>query len=177
MSAFFKFVFDSLKLSSLCLIVLTASLLSGCASEPIFNSYFHPDYKRYQSPRHAHYRHKRNSKRLYRVKGKAHRPGRIVSSGRKETSIASWYGAESGSTTAMGTRFHPEGISAAHKTLPLPSKVRVTNLQNGCSIVVVVNDRGPYKNGRIIDLSHGAAKKIGMDGLAKVEVEYLGRAN
>jgi len=177
MSAFFKFVFDSLKLSSLCLIVLTASLLSGCASETTFNSNFHPDYKRYQSSRHAHYRHKRNSKRLYRVKGKVHRPGRIVSSGHKETGIASWYGAESGSTTAMGTRFHPEGISAAHKTLPLPSKVRVTNLHNGRSIVVVVNDRGPYKNGRIIDLSHGAAKKIGMDGLAKVEVEYLGRAN
>jgi rare lipoprotein A len=142
-----------------------------------FNSNFNPDYKSYQGSRHVHYRQKRNSKRLYRVKGKAHHPGRIVSSGHKETGIASWYGAESGSTTAMGTRFHPEGISAAHKTLPLPSKVRVTNLQNGRSIVVVVNDRGPYKNGRIIDLSHGAAKKIGMDGLAKVKVEYLGRAN
>jgi rare lipoprotein A len=77
----------------------------------------------------------------------------------------------------MGTRLHPEGISAAYKTLLLPSKVRVPNLHNGHSIAVVVNDRGSYKKGSIIDLSHGAAKKIAMDGLAKVEAEYLGRAN
>lgn len=64
--------------------------------------------------------------------------------------------------------FGPEGISAAHKTLSLPSKVRGTNLHN---------DRAPYKKGRIIDLSHDAAKKIGMDGLAKVVIEYLRRAN
>ena len=74
----------------------------------------------------------------------------------------------------MGTRFKPHNYTAAHKTLPLPSKVRVTNLHNGRSIIVLVNDRGPFKNGRLIDLSHGAAKKIGVNGLAKVKVEYIG---
>jgi rare lipoprotein A len=97
--------------------------------------------------------------------------------GYSETGMASWYGSESGSKTSMGTRFWPEGVSAAHKTLPLPSKVRVTNLHNGRSIVLVVNDRGPFKRNRIIDLSHGAARKIGLRGLARVKVDYLGRAN
>ena len=101
----------------------------------------------------------------------------VSAKGYSETGIASWYGAESGSKTAMGTHFSPGGISAAHKTLPLPSKVRVTNLHNGRSIVVVVNDRGPFKKNRIIDLSQGAARKIGMNGLAKVKVDYLGRAD
>jgi len=94
--------------------------------------------------------------------------------GYSETGYASWYGAESGNTTAMGTYFNPNKMTAAHKTLPLPSRVRVTNLQNGQQIVVIVNDRGPFKHGRIIDLSRGAAKKIGLQGIAKVKVEYVG---
>lgn len=77
----------------------------------------------------------------------------------------------------MGARFRPEGISAAHKTLPLPSRVRVTNLHNGRSIILVVNDRGPFKPNRIIDLSHGAARRLGLRGLARVKVDYLGSAN
>ncbi len=93
--------------------------------------------------------------------------------GYSERGIASWYGSESGNKTAMGTRFRPQGLSAAHKTLPLPCKVRVTNLHNGRSIDVVVNDRGPFKKNRLIDLSHGAAKKLGIQGMAKVKVEYL----
>ncbi len=75
----------------------------------------------------------------------------------------------------MGARFNPQGLTAAHKTLPLPTKVRVTNLRNGRSVDVVVNDRGPFKKGRLIDLSQGAAKKIGLhtQGLTEVKVEYL----
>jgi rare lipoprotein A len=73
----------------------------------------------------------------------------------------------------MGTRFKPQGLMAAHKTLPLPSKVRVTNLHNSRSVVVVVNDRGSFRKNRLIDLSHGAAKQIGVRGLAKVKVEFL----
>ncbi|MCB1977647.1 MAG: septal ring lytic transglycosylase RlpA family protein, partial [Nitrosomonas sp.] len=77
--------------------------------------------------------------------------------------------------TAMGTRFNPQGITAAHKTLPLPTKVKVTNLRNGRSVVVTVNDRGPFTKNRLIDLSHGAAKKIGLDkqGVTKVRIEYI----
>lgn len=95
--------------------------------------------------------------------------------GYSERGIASWYGSESGNRTAMGVRFNPRELTAAHKTLPLPTKVRVTNLRNGRSVDVVVNDRGPFKKNRLIDLSHGAAKRIGLDkqGLGKVKVEYL----
>jgi rare lipoprotein A len=161
-------------------LLLTISLLSGCASEPL--QFDASRKKTYQSSRYLTYRHNRTgkhyraSKRSYRVKGKTYHP-MASANGYSETGIASWYGSESGSKTAMGTRFLPGGISAAHKTLPLPSKVRVTNLHNGRSIVVVVNDRGPFKKNRIIDLSQGAARKIGMNGLAKVKVDYLGRAD
>ncbi|WP_305728764.1 septal ring lytic transglycosylase RlpA family protein [Nitrosomonas sp. Nm51] len=112
--------------------------------------------------------------RSYTVRGKTYYPMRSAT-GYSEHGIASWYGSESGSRTAMGTRFNPHGLTAAHKTLPLPTKVRVTNLRNGRSVDVVVNDRGPFKKNRLIDLSHGAAKKIGLDkqGLGKVKVEYL----
>jgi rare lipoprotein A len=152
------------------------SLLSGCASEPFqLNA---PNNQAYRSSSHHYLNryHKRASKRSYRVKGKTYHPLNSAK-GYSEIGIASWYGSESGSKTAMGTRFLPDGISAAHKTLPLPSKVRVTNLHNGRSVVVVVNDRGPFKKNRIIDLSQGAARKIGMNGLAKVKVDYLGRAD
>jgi len=101
----------------------------------------------------------------------------LSANGYSEVGIASWYGSESGSKTSMGAHFSPEGVSAAHKTLPLPSKVRVTNLHNGRSIILVVNDRGPFKHDRIIDLSHGAAKRIGVKSLAKVKVDYLGEAD
>jgi rare lipoprotein A len=166
------------KFISLFVFTFTVILLNGCASEPIsYSDDSRASYQNYQRSRHF-YSSKRKTKHHYRAKRTAKSHHSIqMAKGYKQTGMASWYGAESGSTTAMGTRFRPEGISAAHRTLPLPSKVRVTNLHNGRSIVVVVNDRGPYAKGRIIDLSHGAAKKIGMNDLAKVEVEYLGRAN
>lgn len=154
--------------------LLVISLLSGCASDPpLFNE---PQNQVYRSSRHHNYHHQRPYNRPYRVKGKIYYP-MTSASGYSETGMASWYGSESGSKTSMGTRFWPEGVSAAHKTLPLPSKVRVTNLHNGRSIVLVVNDRGPFKRNRIIDLSHGAARKIGLRGLARVKVDYIGRAN
>ena len=93
--------------------------------------------------------------------------------------LASWYGDEfHGRYTANGEIFDQNAISAAHPTLPLPSYVRVTNLQNHKSIVVRVNDRGPYVGNRLIDLSVGTAKVLGFygHGLAKVKVEYVGRA-
>lgn len=93
--------------------------------------------------------------------------------GYREIGYASWYGSEFGNRTSMGTRFIPERVTAAHKTLPLPSRVRVTNLQNGLQVDVIVNDRGPFKKGRVIDLSRGAAKKIGLSGVMKVKIEHL----
>jgi rare lipoprotein A len=93
--------------------------------------------------------------------------------------IASWYGADfHGRKTANGEVYDMHAISAAHPTMPLPSYARVTNLENGRSIIVRVNDRGPYAPGRIIDLSTATAKSLGTlgQGLAHVRVEYVGRA-
>ena len=97
-----------------------------------------------------------------------------------ETGIASWYGKEfAGRKTANGEIFNPKEISAAHKTLPMPTNVRVTNLENGKSIVARVNDRGPFKPGRIIDMSEKGAELLGFksQGVARVRVEFLGIAD
>jgi len=93
--------------------------------------------------------------------------------------LASWYGPDfHGRMTANGEVFDVNGISAAHPTLPLPSYVRVTNLSNGRSLIVRVNDRGPYRDNRIIDVSLRAAHLLGFhnSGVAWVRVEYVGRA-
>lgn len=110
--------------------------------------------------------------RPYRVKGKKYYPIDNPEGYRKR-GVASWYGAESGALTSMGVKFDPKKMTAAHRTLPLPSKVKVTNLKNGRSVIVIVNDRGPFVKNRLIDLSKGAARALGIKGLAEVEVEYV----
>jgi rare lipoprotein A len=93
-----------------------------------------------------------------------------------QTGQASWYGrAFAGKPTASGEIFNHELLTAAHRSLPLGTKVRVTNVANGKSVEVKVNDRGPYADGRIIDLSRAAARALGMieDGLAEVRLETI----
>ncbi len=93
--------------------------------------------------------------------------------------IASWYGPDfHGKLTANGELFDMNGLSAAHPTLPMPSYLRVTNLGNGRSVIVRLNDRGPYAKERVVDLSVGAAKALDFygQGLARVRVEYVGPA-
>ena len=90
--------------------------------------------------------------------------------------MASYYGSEfAGSRTASGERFDPAGLTAAHRSLAFHSRVVVTNLTNGKEVVVRVNDRGPWGKGRIIDISHAAAREIGMhrSGTARVKLELL----
>lgn len=90
--------------------------------------------------------------------------------------FASYYGSEfAGSRTASGERFDPSGFTAAHRTLAFQSRVVVTNLANGKEVVVRINDRGPWGKSRIIDISHAAAREIGMhrSGTAKVKLELL----
>ncbi|HWA04042.1 MAG TPA: septal ring lytic transglycosylase RlpA family protein [Rhizomicrobium sp.] len=97
-----------------------------------------------------------------------------------ETGIASWYGPSFyGQRTANGEIYDASDLTAAHRTLPMPVNVRVTNLENGKSVVLRVNDRGPYAKGRIIDVSEHAAKLLGFygRGTARVRVTYLSRAN
>jgi rare lipoprotein A len=97
-----------------------------------------------------------------------------------ETGIASWYGPTFyGKPTADGEIYDGEGLTAAHRTLPLPVSVRVTNLENGKTLVLRVNDRGPFASGRIIDVSKHAAELLGFyaKGTARVRVTYLARAD
>ena len=110
----------------------------------------------------------------YNVGGVWYYPTRDLSY--DESGIGSWYGDEfAGRLTANGEIFNPMNITAAHKTLPMPSVVRVTNLDNGRSLVVRINDRGPFVPGRIIDLSREAARLLGFKdaGIAKVRVKLL----
>ena len=98
-------------------------------------------------------------------------PGRSITGG-----VASYYGNElAGHRTASGERFNPGLLTAAHRTLPLGSKVRVTNPANGKSVVVRINDRGPFHGGRVIDLSKSAASQIGLvaRGSGRVELALL----
>ena len=124
----------------------------------------------------------------YVVKGRRYVPMTVAEAQHyEETGIASWYGEETrqqqgGHMTANGEAFNPKTLTAAHKYLPLPINVQVTNLDNGRSIIVRVNDRGPFPSAnnpqsgkRIIDVSYGAAKRLGFHkkGLANVRVTVI----
>ncbi len=132
------------------------------------------------SPKEA-IRQKKVKKAPYVVKGRRYVPMSVEQARNyRETGTASWYGNETyrqkgGHMTANGEAFYPNGLSAAHKYLPLPTFVKVTNLENRRSIILRVNDRGPFVDGRIIDLSAGAARKLGFynKGTAKVRVETI----
>jgi len=95
---------------------------------------------------------------------------------RRESGVASYYGPEFyHQRTASGERFDPKQLTAAHRTLPFGTRVRVTNLDNGRRVVVRINDRGPFKKGRVLDLSPAAASKLGFSaqGLARVRLDVL----
>lgn len=119
----------------------------------------------------------------YVVRGKKYSPmSAEKAKSYREEGIASWYGYESGRMTANGEGFNPNGLTAAHKYLPIPMFVEVTNLENKKSTIVRVNDRGPFPNDqsprsgdRIIDLSAGAAKRLGFyhKGTVMVRVEAI----
>jgi peptidoglycan lytic transglycosylase len=98
--------------------------------------------------------------------------------GMKERGIASWYGDDfHGWVTASGEMYDMHTLTAAHRTLPLGTIVRVTNVVNGRNVVIRINDRGPYVNGRILDLSYAAAKRLDMlhDGISAIQLEVVGQ--
>lgn len=114
--------------------------------------------------------------RPYSIDGKTYYPAEDMNY--SETGIASWYGPGfHGNRTANGEVYDQYQVSAAHKTLPMPSIVRVTNLDNGRSVMARINDRGPFVPGRIIDMSRAGAHEIGLDvsGTARVRVEIMRR--
>jgi rare lipoprotein A len=94
-----------------------------------------------------------------------------------QTGKASWYGSEAGSVTANGEKYKPNGLTAAHRTLPFGTQVRITSMKTGKFVTVRINDRGPFRSRRIIDLSAGAAQIIGIknDGIGEIRMEVLGR--
>jgi rare lipoprotein A len=113
----------------------------------------------------------------YTVAGRVYVPEEDVNY--REEGLASWYGDDfHGRQTANGEVFDMESLSAAHPTLPMPSYARVTNLSNGKSLIVRVNDRGPYHGNRLIDVSNKTAELLEFKstGVARVRVEYVGRA-
>lgn len=134
----------------------TILLLAGCAGSSTYN------YK--------------NNTKPYTVDGKTYYP-LASANGFTETGRASWYGPDfHGKQTASGEIYNKHAFTAAHKTLPFGTKVNVKNLDNGLSTTVVINDRGPFKSGRIIDLSYSAAKQINMvgTGTARVRINAVG---
>jgi len=118
----------------------------------------------------------RATMRSYRVRGKCYTPT-YVEVGQKMRGISSWYGPHfHGKYTSNGERYNMHAHTAAHKTWPMDTMVRVKNLQNGKSTIVRINDRGPFVRGRIIDCSYAAGKELGLDrmGIAKVEIKVVG---
>lgn len=110
----------------------------------------------------------------YQINGRWYHPSEDLNY--KEIGIASWYGPDfHNGITANGEKYDMYAMTAAHRTLPLPSIVKVTNLENGRSVIVRVNDRGPFVNNRIIDVSKSAAEALGFQtlGTTQVRVEYL----
>lgn len=115
--------------------------------------------------------------RRYQIRGRWYQPAEQP--GYDVVGLASWYGDQfHGRPTATGERFDMHALTAAHKTLPLPGLVEVTNLANGRTVILRVNDRGPFVDDRIIDLSRGAADALDLRarGVGEVRVRYLGRA-
>jgi rare lipoprotein A len=116
--------------------------------------------------------------RSYEVLGKRYHPT-YVSVGEKMKGVASWYGPNfHGKKTSNGEKYNMHANTAAHKTWPMDTMVKVKNLENGTSTIVRINDRGPFVSGRIIDCSYAAGKKLGLDksGIAKVQIEVIGFA-
>ncbi len=147
--------------------------VTGCA--PKFEKSASVAGESYGTPKSSHAVH-RATMRPYTVAGKRYYPT-IVNVGSRFRGIASWYGPDfHGRKTSNGEYYDMYAMTAAHKTLPMNTMVRVKNLRNGKEVVVRINDRGPFVKNRIIDLSYAAARKIGMiaQGTAPVEIEVLG---
>jgi rare lipoprotein A len=177
-----------LNMRAWCLLIITALFLAGCSSspnkKPTSRYSVEHDYGPDEEVDVSHVKDavprveplsRGGNKSPYRVLGRTYHVMN-ESSGYKERGGASWYGKKfHGHLTSNGEVYDMYGMSAAHKSLPLPTYVRVTNLANGKQVVVRVNDRGPFHSGRIIDLSYAAASKLGMlkHGTARVEVEAI----
>ncbi|MDQ7047372.1 MAG: septal ring lytic transglycosylase RlpA family protein [Sulfurovum sp.] len=152
------------------LIMILGTLFTGCASKS--------GMKEYKATKYTSAARHRSTMRSYYVLGKRYHPT-YVRVGQVKKGISSWYGPNfHGKKTSNGEVYNMHARTAAHKTWPMDTMVKVYNLQNGRSTIVRINDRGPFVRGRIIDCSYAAGKEIGLDGMgiAKVAIKVLGFA-
>jgi rare lipoprotein A len=149
--------------------VFAATILVGTATEASAKSRHH----------HHHYRHHHHHSEVlseasngssWSAPGGSWRNA-MASAGRSFSGVASFYGNESGSRTASGARFNQNAMTCAHRSLPFGTRLRVTHGDR--SVIVTVNDRGPFVRGRVLDLSKGAARAIGIGGVARVTAEVV----
>ena len=145
-------------------IVAATLMVGGSVTEASARSYRHHHYS------HRHYHHHASNAARWRDANASVAPS--SGTGRTFSGIASFYGNESGSKTASGQRFNQEAMTCAHRSLPFGTRLRVTHGDR--SVVVTVNDRGPFVHGRVLDLSTGAARAIGLSGLGQVTAEIVG---
>ena len=158
-------------------VILGAALLGACAQSSVATRNFETPSTRWSesggagASRHASVHYQRT-----RVATARHTPfARHRNTGETPTAsggIASFYTEDT--QTASGEKFDPNELTAAHRTLPFGTRLRVTNVATGKSVTVRVNDRGPYVRGRVLDLSTGAARALGLDGLGQVTAEIVG---
>lgn len=154
-----------------CLVFIGMFLTTGCSPKYRTKSYYPPT-KYTSSARH------KSTMRSYVVRGKRYYP-REARKGKVTRGISSWYGPNfHGKQTSNGEIYNMYARTAAHKTLPMDTIVKVQNLDNGKSTIVRINDRGPFVRGRIIDCSYCAGKELGLDksGIANVKLRVLGVA-
>ncbi len=147
-------------------------ILTGCGSKPVQPTTSTPATEAIINPD----RSSRGNPPVYEVMGQRYYV-LDSSAGYREQGMASWYGSDfHGRPTSSGEPYDMHGMTAAHRTLPIPTWVEVTNLRNGRSVIVRINDRGPFVDGRIIDMSYAGAEALGMvrAGTAPVEVRALG---
>ncbi len=154
---------------TLLMMLTLAFLITGCSQkrEGVIKPTKHTSAARHKS-----------TMRSYKVLGKRYHPT-FVEVGQVMRGISSWYGPNfHGKQTSNGERYNMHARTAAHKTWPMDTMVKVKNLQNGKSTIVRINDRGPFVRGRIIDCSYTAGKEIGLDrmGIAKVDIQVVGFA-
>jgi len=150
-------------------LLIVGSLLTGCSQK----RHIRPGATKYTSAARQ-----RATMRCYAVRGRKYSPT-YVKVGQTMKGISSWYGPNfHGKRTSNGEIYNMNARTAAHKTWPMDTMVKVTNLQNGKSTIVRINDRGPFVRGRIIDCSYRAGKELGLDkmGIAKVSLEVVGFA-
>jgi rare lipoprotein A len=147
-------------------ILLIAATLVACGSSAEARTRYHHEHHHYAARHHA-------SRVVVSEQGSSSwKDANAMVSGHGFTGVASTYGNESGSRTASGQRFNENAMTCAHRSLPFGTKLRVSH--GGRSVVVTVNDRGPFVRGRVLDLSTGAARAIGLSGLGQVTAEIVG---